>query len=148
MNTLVQDQEAAAASLAPAVRNPRKLETLQPGQGAEGRKKCTRSFASKLRRFLESGTKTAADHEGRTRLRQIFDTLLQIATDGGHPQCVNAARLLLERGYGKPQSADEDLEAIKKGGLTLVYVNRPEIDPEIPIAQPALPAPEPEFIDG
>lgn len=51
----------------------------------------------------------------------------------------------MNRLMGDACQSDEEADAIKKGGLTLVYVSRPEFDPDIPFAAPALPAPALEF---
>jgi hypothetical protein len=141
-----KEKAPASLSLPPGLRNPNKMETLRPGQGAEGRKKYTRSLASQVRSYLESAKKQAVDKEGRNRLQRIFDTLFTIATDEKHPHAVAAAQVLLDRAYGKPKPSDEELGAIQKSGFQLVYVNRPEIDPEI-VEHKALPPPRPDFLD-
>jgi hypothetical protein len=51
------------------------------------------------------------------------------------------------RAYGKARPSEEELDAIKGSGFQLVYVQRPEIDPEIP-QQQELPAPKPDFLDA
>jgi hypothetical protein len=141
-----EDQKSVAPTLLPALRNPSKMETLQSGQGAAGRKKCTRSFASKLRRYLESGTKQATDSEGRNRLRQILDNLVEIASDPQHPHSVSAAQVLLDRGYGKPAPSQEELGAIRTGGFQIVYMERPLINGPVEDYAPPLP-PQPDFLD-
>jgi len=137
---------ASEIPLPPAVRNPNKMATLRPGQGAEGRKKCTRSFASKLRRYLESGTKQALDEQGRTRLRQIFDNLVEIAIDPEHPQAVHASQVLLDRAYGRPAPSEEESRTTHMGGYRFVYVNQPTFNIPEESAVQVVEQPKPEFI--
>jgi hypothetical protein len=56
-----------------------------------------------MRRYLESGTKATRGEDGRTRLHRVIDNMVTIASDPNHPDSVAAARLLLERAYGKPE---------------------------------------------
>ncbi len=88
--------------------------------------------------------------ESKTRLKMLLDGLFKAGINVKNKNQVAATLALLNRAFGKEAASDADLEAIKKGGLTLVYVNRQEIDPEIPVidgaAQHALPPPE--FIDA
>jgi hypothetical protein len=141
------EKAPASLSLSPGLRNPNKMETLRPGQGAEGRKKYTRSLASQVRNYLESAKKRAVDKEGRNRLQQVLENLFRIAASEEHPHAVAAAQVLLDRAYGKPKPSEEELDAIKGSGFQLVYVQRPEIDPDIP-QQQELPAPKPDFLDA
>lgn len=54
----------------------------------------------------------------RTHKERAIEGLLK-ALDGGGTAAVSAARVLLEYGFGKPQSAPEDNEALSKAGLPL-----------------------------
>jgi hypothetical protein len=53
-----------------------------------GRPRLGGSFAEKIRRKIEK--------------HRILDKLVQIANDTAHPQQIQAIRILLEHGYGKP----------------------------------------------
>jgi hypothetical protein len=92
--------------------------------------------------------KVGLDSKGLQRFLRILNAMYRTAMDPRSKNQVAAAKLLLERGFGVAKLAEEDAEAIRKGGLTLVYVNRPEIDESIPMAKPELPAAEPEFVEG
>jgi hypothetical protein len=74
--------------------------------------------------------------------------MVEIAKSPKHPHAVAAFVALCDRAYGRPRPSEEEAQAVAKGGITLVYVDRPAIDPDIPIieaeAVQALPAP-PEF---
>ena len=129
--------------LPPGQRNPNKLANLRPGQGAEGRKQHKRSAADKMRRYLECGTKAARGEDGRTRFQRILDNMVEIASDPQHPDAVAAARLLFERGYGKPMPSPEGIDVIRGGGVQLVYVTPPEV--AVGEERKALP-PRPDFL--
>lgn len=105
-----------------------------------------------VRRFLEERVTKGGkklDEKGEQRLILLLRAVFKTALNPTAKQQVAAAQLLVERAYGKARAADEDLNAIKKGGLTLVYVDRREDDPEIPLVeQRTLPAAPPEFIDA
>ena len=106
-----------------------------------------------VRRFLEEAVTTRhtparLEGEGEERLHKVLKALYRTSINEKSRNQVMAAQLMLLYAYGKPQSSDADLDAIKRGGLTVVYVNRPAIDPDIPVAQQALPEKAPEFIDA
>jgi hypothetical protein len=107
-----------------------------------------------VRRFLREPVDGRNKAIGRTeggveRFVKIMESLYITATMPKSRNQVKAAELLLAYGWGKPKAAEEDLQAIKKGGLTLVYVDRREIDPDIPVApKNALQGKNPEFIDA
>ncbi len=106
-------------------------------------------FAEAVRMFLEE-KKNPHNPKSKTRMLTCLESLVTAASNPNNKNCVNACNLLFSYAHGKPKSADEDIDAIKKGGLTLVYVERPAVDPDIPVfdggAQHALPPPE--FVDA
>lgn len=104
--------------------------------------------ADVVQMFLKE-TPRADNPQQKQRLHLLLEALFRAATNQRSPLAVQAALALLNRAYGKEQAADADLDAIKKGGLTVVYVDRQQQDPDIPVvseSQHALPAPE--FIDA
>lgn len=53
---------------------------------------------------------------------------LEAALDRSDASSVAAARVLLEYGWGKPQAAPEDLEAVRQGGgVALAQLSREEL---------------------
>ena len=105
--------------------------------------------AEVVRMFLYE-TPMAKNKEQKTRLQMLLESLFRTALHEKSKLQVAAALALLNRAFGKEQASDADLAAIKKGGLTVVYVDREKLDPEIPVVeskeQASLPAPE--FIDA
>ena len=116
-----------------------------PGHSGMKTGRTQRSRADIIRKFLECSRVSAKDEYGRTRLEQMIANMVEIAKCPNHPHAVAAFVALCDRAYGRPRPSEEETDAIKNGGLTLVYVSRPEFDPDIPFAAPALPAPAPEF---
>jgi hypothetical protein len=120
-----------------------------PSYSPEKKRKGSAMFKIFLEEFVGKGGKPKAPEKGgRERLMMIMDAVYKTALCRTSKNQILAAQLLLTYAYGKPKASDEDLEAIKKGGLTLVYVDRNAIDPEIPMAQEALPPAPPEFIES
>jgi hypothetical protein len=105
-----------------------------------------RSRADIIRKFLESTKRSAKDEYGRTRLEQMVANMVEIAKSPKSPQAVAAFVALCDRAYGRPRPSEEEANAIAKSGIKLIYVNRPQFDPDIPFAEaaPALSA-VPEF---
>ena len=104
--------------------------------------------ADVVQMFLKE-TPRADNPKQKQRLHMLLEALFTAATNQRSPLAVQAALALLNRAYGKEQSADADLDAIKKGGLTLVYVDREQRDPDIPLVDAAThELPAPEFIDA
>jgi hypothetical protein len=106
-----------------------------------------RSRADVIRKFIECSRVSAKDEYGRTRLEQMVANMVEIAKSPKHPHAVAAFVALCDRAYGRPRPSEEEADAVAKGGITLVYVDRPAIDPDIPIVdekdlQRQLPAPE------
>ena len=97
------------------------------------------NFPDLVRAFLE-----AKIIDGTPRILRIINKIYNKAMDDKSPFQIQAAQLLLNRAYGKERSADEDLDAIKKGGITVV-INRPTLDLE---DQKELPAPAPDYIEA
>jgi hypothetical protein len=116
-----------------------------PGHSGMKTGRTYNSRADVIRKFLECSRRSAKDEYGRTRLEQMIANMVEIAKSPEHPHAVAAFVALCDRAYGRPRPSEEEADAIAKGGITLVYVNRPEIDPDIPFAAPALAAPAPEF---
>ena len=75
-------------------------------------------------------------------LMKIYDTALNTKS----PFQIQAAEFLATRAWGKAKMADSDAEAIAKGGLQLVFVQRPELPPDA--VQPLLQEDNPSFIEG
>lgn len=117
-------------------------------------RKSVRKSSEIVRMFLEemvtkSGKPAQKDSVGRERLELLLKAVFRTATNDKSRNQIAAAQLLMMYGLGKPQASEADLDAIKKGGLTLVYVNRPAIDSEIPVAPAGeLTSGTPEFIDA
>jgi hypothetical protein len=106
-------------------------------------------FNEIVQMFLHEVPRKYRSISEKKRIQLILESLYERALDKKSPLQVAAAQLLLNRAYGREQSADADLKAIQKGGLTLVYVDRNKIDPEIPVVEEDQKAlPEPEFIDA
>ena len=109
---------------------------------------------SQIREFLDVEITIGRGRHARTakRLQHIAETLFKIATDRRSPFAVPAANALLDRGFGKPVAGDVDDASTRKGGLTVVYVDRNALDSSIPLVkaeelqQRQLSAPE--FIDS
>jgi hypothetical protein len=116
------------------------------GHGGLKNGRVQRSRADIIRKFLECSRVSTKDEYGRTRLEQMIANMVEIAKSPEHPHAVAAFVALCDRAYGRPRPSEEEADAIAKGGITLVYVDRPQFDPDIPIAEPrpALP-PVPEF---
>jgi len=109
------------------------------------------SIKEAVRMFLQEEIYTEDGTPGKRRFHRMLESLFERACDTKSPLQAQCASLLMDRAYGKAQASDADLDAIKKGGLTVVYVDRAAIDPDIPVVtldaqQKALP--EPEFIDA
>lgn len=105
-----------------------------------------RSRADIIRKFLECNKRSAKDEYGRTRLEQMVANMVEIAKSPKSPQAVAAFVALCDRAYGRPRPSEEETDAITKSGIKLIYVDRPEFDPDIPFATIELgPAPVPEF---
>jgi hypothetical protein len=117
------------------------------GHGGLKNGRVQRSRADMIRKFLECSRRSAKDEYGRTRLEQMVANMVEIATSPDHPHAVAAFVALCDRAYGRPRPSEEEADAIAKGGIKLIYVDRPQFDPDIPFAAPALPAPAPGF-DG
>lgn len=105
-----------------------------------------RSGADVVRKFLECRKLSAKDEYGRTRLEQMVANMVEIAKSPNHPHAVAAFVALCDRAYGRPTPSEEETDAMAMWGIQLVYVQRPELDPDIPGAT-VLPAPVAEFGD-
>jgi len=71
--------------------------------------------------------------------------MIDIASDPNHPDSVAAARLLFERGYGKPMPSEEEIDVIRGGGVQLVYIT----PPDVPFAEERKPLPaRPDFLNA
>lgn len=81
---------------------------------------------------------------GVTRLRRIMHKMYEVAISDS-PKNTVAAEFLVERGFGKAKLADEDRDALAKGGVQLVYIEAPQVpDAEERLALPGTP----EFLDA
>ena len=120
-----------------------------PGHTGMKTGRAQRSRADIIRKFLESTKRSAKDEYGRTRLEQMVANMVEVAKSPKHPQAVAAFVALCDRAYGRPRPSEEEADAIAKRGITLIYVNRPEIDPDIPFAteHSAVSTTIPEFHD-
>jgi hypothetical protein len=118
-----------------------------PGHRGLKNGRVQRSRADIIRKFLECSRVSAKDEYGRTRIEQMVANMVEIAKSPKHPHAVAAFVALCDRAYGRPRPSEEEADAIAKNGITLVYVNRPQFDPDIPIIdeedlERQLPAPE------
>jgi hypothetical protein len=108
----------------------------------------TKSFKSKaqfIRKFL-SARANPDDPRSATRYVKMLENMFRIAA-GANPQAAVAAfNALMDRAHGKPRPSEEEIDAIAKGGIQLVYVARPELD--APEKRMELTAPVPDFIEG
>ena len=151
---LEQRQAEMAARHAPTTQD--KINTLVAdvqshlAKPRDGSDRESRLSAKEAIRLFLTDVPSKKNPEGYSRLQRVVNAVYDVAINPKSPQQITAAKLLLERGFGKP--ADENGDTGRnRGGLTVVYVDRKAIDPDIPIldAQPALPAPaQPEFIDA
>jgi hypothetical protein len=117
-----------------------------PGHSGMKTGRTQRSRADIIRKFLECTKRSAKDEYGRTRIEQMVANMVEIAKSPKHPHAVAAFVALCDRAYGRPRPSEEEAEAVAKSGIKLIYVDRPEFDPDIPIVtiEAGPPAP-PEF---
>lgn len=111
-----------------------------------GRGRTCRSCADMVRRFLISKSKGSLDEKGRTRFIRMLDNMVRIASSKS-PQAVAAFSALCDRAYGKARPHDDELDALTKGGIQIVYVAPTELDGEVREAKNILP-PKPDFIEA
>jgi hypothetical protein len=109
-----------------------------PGHRGLKNGRVQRSRADLIRKFLECTKRSAKDEYGRTRIEQMVANMVEIAKSPKHPQAVAAFIAVCDRGYGRPKPSEEETDAIAKAksGIVLVYVDRAQIDPDIPIVEP------------
>lgn len=125
-------------------RGRRFSEIYQP---EKKRKKLRPSSSDVIKDFLESNRNCDVDQKGHNRLIQVVKNMVDIATSPRSPFAVAAANFLFDRAYGKPKPSVEEIEAIGKGGIQLVYVSQQANDPDIPVRR-ELPEAKPEFVEG
>jgi hypothetical protein len=82
-----------------------------------------------------------------TRFEMITRNVVRIAMSPTSPLAISAYNALMDRAYGRPKPSEEEVDAIKSGGFQLVFVQRPEVDPEIEQAKEKA-LPKPDFIPG
>lgn len=134
-------QLAAVRPPIAALNNAQKLKRTKQGDG-----RTCRSCADILRRFLNSKKLGHLDEQGRTRFIRMLDNMVRIASSKS-PQAVAAFVALMDRAYGKARPHEDELDAIAKGGIQLVYLAQTELDGDVKSAKNILP-PKPEFIEG
>lgn len=82
----------------------------------------------------------------QSRLQTMLESVYKRAVDMRSGQGKASAELLLAYGYEKPKPAADELDAMARSGLQVVFVNRPELN-DVPKME-ALPEPKPEFINA
>ena len=108
------------------------------------KKRSHRDIAKYTRDFLESTANEALDAKGNNRLQQIFQRVFKIAMNVRDPRCLAANQWLIERGYGKIKPSEDELDAMRQGGVQIVIVDRPDV----PLRTEPVPQPQPKFIEG
>jgi hypothetical protein len=135
-----------------------------PGSGGyrHGRRRLTAESASEgpfvedirptdvprlVRRFLEKRIGGGRGWQAETRLKDILENMVGIASSQEHPQAVAAFKALCDWAYGRPRPSEEELETTKKSGIKLAFIVRSELDNDIPMRteQSAL-TPKPDFV--
>lgn len=114
--------------------------------------KVSRSGSEQIRRFIESTKKSDVDPiRGQTRLIQMTANMVRLACSNKSPLAVSAYEALMNRAYGRPKPSNEEADAIAKGGIKILYVNSPQLDPEIEQVKgetaPAVTS-APDFVEG
>ena len=99
----------------------------------------------RVQSFLLSGGKDVIEKYGHDRLQELLESVFETAIDRRSPQQVAAARELMDRGFDKSKPSTEELDAVKEGGIRLVYVDRAALPVE---EKKELPAPAPEFLEA
>lgn len=97
----------------------------------------------RVQSFLLSGGKSVIEKYGHDRLQEVLESVFETAVDRRSPQQVAAARELLDRGFDKAKPSTEELDAVEKSGIRLVYVDRAALPVE---EKRELPAPQPDFL--
>jgi hypothetical protein len=103
-----------------------------------------RNSADVIRVFLESRKKGALDENGQNRLARMVAKMYEVATSDS-PRNIEAFKALMERAYGRPSMAEEDRDAVSRGGVQIVYVAAPEVAEGE--QRKALPS-KPEFLEA
>lgn len=135
--------------------SPEQLATVRPSiavlNAARGVKntpskmKKQMNAARVIRRFLNSKRPSDVDEKGQSRFVQMTANMVRLAC-GKSPQAVAAYNALMDRAFGKAKPHDDELDAMEKGGIQIVYVTPVELE-GVPHAKPALAA-KPEFLEG
>ncbi len=125
------------AALAPAAR--------RPSRGPAKKKDNNAVIQKQFQKFLRAQDPKV--EQPQSRLQSIFHSLFRMATDARSGQSKASAELILAYGYDKPKPAPDELEAMKKSGLQVVFVERGGLEG---VPKRELPAPEstPEFLDA
>lgn len=96
-----------------------------------------------VRKFLEHKERPGSN---KTRVMELTEAMYEIAVAKGK-YAVQAYVALMNRAYGTPKT-EEDKNAMSRGGVQLVYVNRPSLNLPVRDANvPPEPEAPPEFID-
>lgn len=113
--------------------------------GNNGKKKLQMSAAKVIRKFLMTRNVNALNAKGQTRFVAMLENMACIAA-GKSPQAVAAYVALMDRAFGKARPHDDELEAIGKGGIQIVYVAPTEL--ETVSGENLILPPAPDFIDA
>ena len=131
-------RDRVTASKARAALRPKRVGGIPKGM------KVGVYIQQEVQRILHQQDPKAKDT--RSRLETLIEATYKRAVDMRSGQGKASTELLLAYGYEKPKPAVDELDAIAKSGLQLVYINRAGL--EDVEKQKELPAPKPEFIDA
>lgn len=116
------------------LRWPAKPPEPKPPTEAEKRAASREAVREVVRTFLEETVRIKRGSLAKTRLQHILEATFHTACDTRSPGQIHAVKALLERGFGPPPTAEEELGAAgRKGGLTVVYIDRNALPADIPI---------------
>lgn len=130
----MSDEELPEESLIPSP--PRPVGGIKRSESGPYKR-----HAEAIRRFLERKPKGPG---AKSTIDRQIETLVGISLNPKSPFCIQATQALWDRAYGKVKPSEEELEALK-GGLKMVFVQRPEVPV---VEEKALEPPKPEFIDA
>ncbi len=114
------------------------------GAGLPKGMKVGQFIQQEMQRFL-----LAQDHRSKdpkTHLQTMIEAGHRRAVDMRSGQGKAITELFLAYAFEKPKPAEDELQAMEKSGLQVVYINHPELA-DVP-KQKELLKPEPKFLEG
>jgi hypothetical protein len=127
-----------------ALNSALKLKNTPRGEGKKAQQR-TMNAAKLIRKFLTSKRGDAVDEKGQNRFIQITANMVNLAKNPKSPLAVAAYNALMDRAFGKSRPHDDELDAMGKAGIQIVYVAPVELE-QAPRKQ--LLKPKPDFIDA